>query len=263
MSYLGSAGRVTPVLVLTQSTDEATVVDGVAVICRNGVAAAIDHVVPGGHDAAIDPVAWASADYALPTLVAAARTIFDHEPLPQISAGTEHRSLPWHANELLGPGGRVDRRRPGDPHRRRSWLGPMVRGDQQLLDGDLAAAARTAETVRQQGLEELEQAPERYRGFGLLASLKAHPPQPRSQAHDPHKLRRSDATWLTRMAGQSISDARYRCTLPRSSSGPLAAFFNVSRPANRDIAMPWPSSYASVMTMPLVRASHRKPLRLV
>lgn len=74
-----------PVLALTQSGDPVSVVDAVTVVGPRDLADTIGDLVPGGDGDRIDPEAWIAADYApLPTLVAAARTIFEHEPLPQI-----------------------------------------------------------------------------------------------------------------------------------------------------------------------------------
>jgi hypothetical protein len=76
---------VMPILVLTESTDPPAVVDGVTIVGPNDLSGSLTQLVGSDNGAGIDPEAWLSADYApLPTLVAAARTIFQHEPLPQI-----------------------------------------------------------------------------------------------------------------------------------------------------------------------------------
>lgn len=73
---------VIPILVLTESKEPRTVVDDVMVVCPDDLGMVIRKYVTNGQ---IAPEAWLASDYApLPTLVAAARTIFRHEPLPQI-----------------------------------------------------------------------------------------------------------------------------------------------------------------------------------
>ncbi len=77
---------VRPVLVLTLAKDLFDTLDDVTVV---GSASLADVLLdePGGPmvGAPIDPEGWLTADYApLPSLVSAARTIFEHEPLPSI-----------------------------------------------------------------------------------------------------------------------------------------------------------------------------------
>ena len=76
---------VVPVLVLTQSGAPRESRRNVTIVGPRDLATAVDSLIQVGHGAPIDPDTWISSDYApLPTLVAAARTIFEHEPLPQI-----------------------------------------------------------------------------------------------------------------------------------------------------------------------------------
>jgi len=73
---------VVPLLVLTGSIDPPTTVDDVTIVGPKDVACALAGFERGN---AIDPYNWLASDYSpLPTLVAAARTIFKHEPLPHI-----------------------------------------------------------------------------------------------------------------------------------------------------------------------------------
>jgi hypothetical protein len=75
------SATVVPILVLTASVDPPTTEDEVTIIGPKDLAATVGHPAAG----AIDPATWMAADYSpLPTLVAAARRIFQHEPLPQI-----------------------------------------------------------------------------------------------------------------------------------------------------------------------------------
>jgi hypothetical protein len=76
------SAAVVPILVLTESLDPPTSVGDVRIVGPKDV---IVILADGGTSTAIDPTVWLASDYApLPTLVAAARTIFQHEPLPQI-----------------------------------------------------------------------------------------------------------------------------------------------------------------------------------
>lgn len=76
------AVTVVPILVLTGSTDAPAADADVAIVGPGHLATLVGD---SGHGGVIDPDAWLASDYApLPTLVAAARTIFQHEPLPQI-----------------------------------------------------------------------------------------------------------------------------------------------------------------------------------
>jgi hypothetical protein len=74
-----------PMLVLTRAGELDTEMDEVRVVGPNHLASAL---MLGEHESTaepIDPAAWLGADYSpLPSLVTAARTIFNHEPLPQI-----------------------------------------------------------------------------------------------------------------------------------------------------------------------------------
>lgn len=77
---------VLPVLVLTAATGDPDA-DGVVRIAPGGSLASVLRLLleDGVGKPAIDASAWLNSEYApLPTLVAAARTIFNHEPLPHI-----------------------------------------------------------------------------------------------------------------------------------------------------------------------------------
>jgi hypothetical protein len=84
------SATVVPVLVLTASIHSPTTLDDVSILASKDLARAIAKFVSRDCGAAIDPEAWMASP--LPTLVAATKTIFQHEPLPQIrrahSAGT-------------------------------------------------------------------------------------------------------------------------------------------------------------------------------
>ena len=77
--------KVVPILVLTGSTDPPATDGDVTIVGPGDLAGVVADAVAGDSGAPIDPAAWIASDYApLPTLVAAAGTIFQHEPLPQI-----------------------------------------------------------------------------------------------------------------------------------------------------------------------------------
>jgi len=76
---------VDPILVLTRSLGSRRDVGEVAVVNPQGLIDAITPLERRAPDEPVDIEAWISADYSpLPSLVSAARRIFEHEPLPQI-----------------------------------------------------------------------------------------------------------------------------------------------------------------------------------
>lgn len=84
--HAGSHNRlVLPVLVPTLSEATSSERDGVRIMPPVALAGALAVTVDATDDIVLDLQSWLYADYApLPSLVAAARTIFQHEPLPQI-----------------------------------------------------------------------------------------------------------------------------------------------------------------------------------
>ncbi|MHB8996165.1 MAG: DUF2075 domain-containing protein [Armatimonadota bacterium] len=77
--------RIIPLLVLTQSHQSITAAEGEVRVASSDslITALASHATPV--QTQVDPHDWAAADYVpLPSLVAAARRIFEHEPLPQI-----------------------------------------------------------------------------------------------------------------------------------------------------------------------------------
>src|SRR5262249_32903497 len=76
-------------------------VDGVAVVGPSDVGHTIAQYASKAATTPIDPATWLSSDYApLPTLVGAARTIFKHEPLPQIRRA-QSAGIPETVAELI------------------------------------------------------------------------------------------------------------------------------------------------------------------
>jgi len=77
---------VLPCLVLTRWHGEPTTVDDVTVVARDRVAEVLHQFAGQARGGpAVQAEAWLTADYApLPSLVAAARSILEHEPLPAI-----------------------------------------------------------------------------------------------------------------------------------------------------------------------------------
>lgn len=77
--------RVIPILVPTQTTFLKAQRDEVYITSPDRLPDLIDSLVTDDQTSSINPIEWLNADYApLPTLIAAARTIFNHEPLPYI-----------------------------------------------------------------------------------------------------------------------------------------------------------------------------------
>jgi len=73
------------VLVLTRSLEQRREVGEVTVVNPQGLRAVISALEGRAPDEPIDGESWINADYSpLPSLVSAARRIFEHEPLPQI-----------------------------------------------------------------------------------------------------------------------------------------------------------------------------------
>lgn len=76
---------VDPVLVLTGAAETRRTVGEVAVVNPRGLREVVTELERRAPDELIDVEGWLAADYSpLPSLVSAARRIFDHEPLPQI-----------------------------------------------------------------------------------------------------------------------------------------------------------------------------------
>jgi hypothetical protein len=76
---------VDPVLVLTGASEVRRSVGDVTVVNTEGVREAIRQLEGRAPDEPIDAAGWLASDYSpLPSLVNAARRIFEHEPLPQI-----------------------------------------------------------------------------------------------------------------------------------------------------------------------------------
>ncbi len=76
---------VDPILVWLRGPEERRTVGGVTVVNAAGVRGVIADLERRAPDEPVDAEAWIQADYSpLPSLVAAARRIFDHEPLPHI-----------------------------------------------------------------------------------------------------------------------------------------------------------------------------------
>jgi hypothetical protein len=82
----GSHGRpVLPLLVLGGSSTEVSHIDGVTITDASRLVNAILSILGAHPEISLDTNAWLRADYApLPSLVTAARMIFNHEALPQI-----------------------------------------------------------------------------------------------------------------------------------------------------------------------------------
>jgi DUF2075 family protein len=76
---------VIPILVLTRSTVPPSARDGIHIVAPSSLPPLLASLVPLSSKDRINPTVWLQADYApLPSLISAARTIFNHEPLPQI-----------------------------------------------------------------------------------------------------------------------------------------------------------------------------------
>lgn len=76
---------VVPILVLTRSTAPPSARDGIRIVSPASLPLLLPPLVRFASNNQIDPVTWLQADYSpLPSLISAARTIFNHEPLPQI-----------------------------------------------------------------------------------------------------------------------------------------------------------------------------------
>jgi hypothetical protein len=88
--------RVLPVLVLTRYWREAAESEGVAIVGPDSLAECLlDLTTEPAASPPLDPRVWLEADYApLPSLINAARMIFEHEPLPQIRRA-ESAGIPW------------------------------------------------------------------------------------------------------------------------------------------------------------------------
>ncbi len=72
-------------LVLTKSPIRWECHDDVVAISTDNIARFLEREGGSAQHAIVDPTVWLSADYSpLPSLITAARTIFNHEPLPHI-----------------------------------------------------------------------------------------------------------------------------------------------------------------------------------
>ena len=118
--------KLIPVLVLTQGPVAYYEVDGVCVTPASGLAEIIQAQVLCGTQNDIDPQAWINADYdPLPSLVAAARNIFQHEPLPQIRRANS-AGIPQTIARLLAIADQAEANNehhlcPGNRCSRRTW----------------------------------------------------------------------------------------------------------------------------------------------
>ena len=76
---------VDPVLVLTRGAEERRAVGDTTIVNPSGVQSVISELECRAPNEPVDGESWIGADYSpLPSLVTAARRIFEHEPLPQI-----------------------------------------------------------------------------------------------------------------------------------------------------------------------------------
>jgi len=74
-----------PILVNSSSRGKARQVEGVWIVPRGILSEFLKEIAPDSEGSAADLTTWLQAEYApLPSLVAAARRIFNHEPLPSI-----------------------------------------------------------------------------------------------------------------------------------------------------------------------------------
>lgn len=84
--HAGSHGKsVVPALVLTKTRNVAVMNDNVRIVSADMLGRLLEYDAGRFPNASVDPQAWMDAQYApLPSLVDAARRVFEHEPLPQI-----------------------------------------------------------------------------------------------------------------------------------------------------------------------------------
>jgi hypothetical protein len=76
---------VLPVLVLARAKDLVQAYDSISVVSANTISTFLASQAPQDPTTLIDPAAWIASDYSpLPSLIQAARTIWDKQPLPQI-----------------------------------------------------------------------------------------------------------------------------------------------------------------------------------
>lgn len=98
---------VDPVLVLTRGADQRREIGEVTVVNPEGLREAIAGLERRAPDEPIDGEAWINADYSpLPSLVSAARRIFEHEPLPQIRKA-QSAGIPETINQLVAAANRA------------------------------------------------------------------------------------------------------------------------------------------------------------
>jgi hypothetical protein len=76
---------VVPILVVARAKDLIQTYDVITVVSANTIGAFLETRMASGSAPLIDPIAWITADYSpLPSLIQAARTIWEKKPLPQI-----------------------------------------------------------------------------------------------------------------------------------------------------------------------------------
>jgi hypothetical protein len=76
---------VVPILVLARAKDLIQTYDAITVVSVNTIGAFLESRMASENAPLIDPIAWITADYSpLPSLIQAARTIWEKKPLPQI-----------------------------------------------------------------------------------------------------------------------------------------------------------------------------------
>lgn len=98
---------VDPILVLTRAADAMRGVGEVTVVNPEGLLGAIVELERRAPDEPIDAEGWINADYSpLPSLVMAARRIFEHEPLPQIRKA-QSAGIPDTISQLVKAAGRA------------------------------------------------------------------------------------------------------------------------------------------------------------
>ena len=110
--HAGSHNRtIMPMRVLTDSTSENMEKDGVWAVSPSNLPTVLQHVTPEGPGEPINPESWLEADYSpLPSLVTAARTIFENKPLPRIRRA-QSAGIPQTLHELVAIAERAQRNR--------------------------------------------------------------------------------------------------------------------------------------------------------
>lgn len=92
---------VLPILVVARTKDLIQDFDNISVVSANTISRFLTSHTPAEVQSLIDPIHWLSADYApLPSLIQAARTIWDRQPLPQIKRALS-AGIPQTIEELI------------------------------------------------------------------------------------------------------------------------------------------------------------------